>query len=99
MQEKEAKDARKKEREKEKEKEKEKAKDPDKAEKGVGTGDGKNAEGNTNYTSQPINLDTIPLNLSSYSVGQTFNYQGVLLTLRADNMLYDSNGKRFMTGE
>lgn len=85
--------------EKEKEKEKEKAKDPDKAEKGVGTGDGKNADGNTNYTSQPINLDTIPLNLSSYSVGQTFNYQGVLLTLRADNMLYDSNGKRFMTGE
>ena len=70
-----------------------------KAKSGVGNGDGKNAEGNTSYTSQPINLNTIPLNLSSYSVGQTFNYQGVLLTLRADNMLYDSNGKRFMTGE
>jgi hypothetical protein len=85
--------------EKEKEKEKEKAKDPDKAEKGVGSGDGKNADGNTSYTSQPINLDTIPNNLNNYSVGQTFNYQGVLLTLRANGSLYDSNGKRFMTGE
>ena len=85
--------------EKEKEKEKDKPGDPDKADKGVGTGDGRNAEGNTSYTSQPINLNTIPNNLNNYSVGQTFNYQGVLLTLRADNMLYDSNGKRFMTGE
>ncbi len=88
-----------KEKEPEKEKEKDKPSDPDKADKGVGSGDGKNADGNTSYTSQPINLDTIPNNLNNYSVGQTFNYQGVLLTLRANGSLYDSNGKRFMTGE